>query len=254
MSAIAVCARHIVWSELQGKRLRRQDEGQFRRIRKGGCRQEKGKVMKRFLLGWAAAAALMVVGCAGADELRAGVYELRSVPGTQLDYRKVYVAVDKGAVTGYFDNPFTAPAVNNPDRDPTCRFLLKGEAEKGGAVGLATYFAGERGGRISVSLGDRGVWNVRVDGDLPNCEVPTIESGDFLTFKASRNWIGFATVASKRAPLSMAAQDSARSKAYVVNGDVVAVLVRQGDRVQIDYFARGSDVVRWIKRSDLRDD
>lgn len=45
--------------------------------------------MKRFLLGWAAAAALMAVGCAGADELRAGVYELRSVPGTQLDYRKV---------------------------------------------------------------------------------------------------------------------------------------------------------------------
>ncbi|OXJ26565.1 hypothetical protein CFB46_07030 [Burkholderia sp. HI2761] len=196
----------------------------------------------------------MAAGCAGADELRAGVYELRSVPGTQLDYRKVYVAVDNGAVAGYFDNPFTAPAVNNPDRDPTCRFLLKGGAEKSGAVGLTTYFAGERGGRISVSPGNRGVWNVRVDGDLPNCEVPTIESGDILTFKSSRNWIGFATVASKRAPLYATARDSSRSKAYVVSGDVVAVLARQGDWVQIDYFARGSDVIRWVKRGDLRDD
>ncbi|HDR9202010.1 TPA: hypothetical protein QDB48_003341 [Burkholderia vietnamiensis] len=178
---------------------------------------------------------------------------MRSVPGTQLDYRKVYVAVDNGAVAGYFDNPFTAPAVNNPDRDPTCRFLLKGRGEKSGAIGLATYFAGERGGRISISPGNRGVWNVRVDGDLPNCEVPTIESGDFLTFKSSRNWIDFATVASKRAPLYATAQESSRSKAYVVSGDVVAVLARQGNWVQIDYFARGSDVIRWVKRSDLRD-
>lgn len=209
--------------------------------------------MKRLLLGWVAASALMAAGCAGADEVRAGVYELRSVPGTQLDYRKVYVAVDNGAVAGYFDNPFTAPAVNNPDRDPTCRFLLKGRGEKSGAIGLATYFAGERGGRISISPGNRGVWNVRVDGDLPNCEVPTIESGDFLTFKSSRNWIDFATVASKRAPLYATAQESSRSKAYVVSGDVVAVLARQGNWVQIDYFARGSDVIRWVKRSDLRD-
>ncbi|CAG9197310.1 conserved exported hypothetical protein [Burkholderia vietnamiensis] len=210
--------------------------------------------MKRLLLGWVAASALMAAGYAGADELRAGVYELRTVPGTQLDYRKVYVAVDNGAVAGYFDNPFTAPAVNNPDRDPTCRFLLKGRGEKSGAIGLATYFAGERGGRISISPGNRGVWNVRVDGDLPNCEVPTIESGDFLTFKSSRNWIDFATVASKRAPLYATAQESSRSKAYVVSGDVVAVLARQGNWVQIDYFARGSDVIRWVKRSDLRDD
>jgi hypothetical protein len=47
------------------------------------------------------------------------------VPGTTLDGRKVYLAVDQGRVSGYFDNPFTTPAENDPDRDPTCRFLLE---------------------------------------------------------------------------------------------------------------------------------
>ncbi|GJH38545.1 hypothetical protein CBA19CS91_37330 [Paraburkholderia hospita] len=62
---------------------------------------------------------------ANADELHSGMYELSTVPGNQLDYRKVYLVVEKHDVQGFFDNPFTAPAANNPDRDPTCRFLLK---------------------------------------------------------------------------------------------------------------------------------
>jgi hypothetical protein len=211
-------------------------------------------VKRDFRLGLVLATGLLIAGCAGAEELHSGVYELRTVPGTQLDYRKVYFAVDKGEVQGFFDNPFTAPAANNPDRDPTCRFLLKSNGAKGNTTTFGTWFADEKGGKISLTPGTNEAWSVNVNGDLPNCEVPTIESGDFLKFKSERNWIGFAMIASKRASLFSASQDSARTKGYLVKDDVVAVLARSGDWVQIDYFARGNDLVRWVKGSDLRND
>jgi len=209
-------------------------------------------VIRDLRLGWVVATSMLMPNWANADELHSGVYELRTVPGTQLDYRKVYLVVEKGEVQGFFDNPFTAPAANNPDRDPTCRFLLKSSDTKGNTITFSTYFADEKGGKISLSPGSQQSWAVKVDGDLPNCEVPTIESGDSLTFKSERNWIGFAMIASKRAPLFSASQDSARTKGYLVKNDVVAVLARIGDWVQVDYFARGNDLVRWVKRSDLQ--
>ncbi|WP_109483370.1 hypothetical protein [Paraburkholderia sp. C35] len=209
-------------------------------------------MIRNFGLGCVLTASILTVNCASADELRSGVYELRTVPGTQLDYRKVYLAVEKGEVQGFFDNPFTTPAANNPDRDPTCRFLLKSSDAKGETITFATWFDGEKGGTISLAPGNQQSWSVKVNGDLPNCEVPTIESGDSLTFKTERNWIGFATIASKRAPLFSASQDAARTKGYLVKDDVVAVLARSGDWVQVDYFARGNDVVRWVRRGDLQ--
>lgn len=210
--------------------------------------------MKRVGLGVIAALALSIGAAAQADELRSGVYALRSVPGTQLDYRKLYLAVDNGNVTGFFDNPFTAPAANNPDRDPTCRFLLKSTSVTPNQVDFATQFSGDRGQPISVSSSAKGVWSVHVRGDLPNCDVPTISTGDSLTISAARDWIGFAAVASRRTRLYLRPDDSSVTKAYLVKDDVVAVLARKDEWVQVDYFARGTDLIRWIKRSDLQVD
>lgn len=189
-----------------------------------------------------------------ADELRSGVYALRSIPGAQLDYRTLYLVVNNGNITGFFDNPSTAPAANNPDRDPTCRFLLRSTSVTRNEVDFATQFSGDRGEPISVAASAKGVWSVRVNGDLPNCDVPTISTGDSLTFSAARSWIGFASITSRRARLYSKPEDSAITKAYLVKDDVAAVLVRNGDWVQIDYFASGTDLVRWIKRADLQMD
>lgn len=121
-------------------------------------------------------------------------------------------------------------------------------------VDFATQFSGDRGEPISVAASAKGVWSVRVNGDLPNCDVPTISTGDSLTFSAARSWIGFASITSRRARLYSKPEDSAITKAYLVKDDVAAVLVRNGDWVQIDYFASGTDLVRWIKRADLQMD
>ncbi len=211
--------------------------------------------MKRFWMGWVAAATLMAAAgpAASADELRAGIYDLRTVPGTTLDYRKVYIAVDQGRVSGFFDNPFTTPAQNDPDRDPTCRFLLEPASVQGRSISFATAFAGEQGDKLQLTSNGQGDWKAQVGGTLPNCEIPTIETNDYLHLNTEKPWIGFASVAAKRASLYTAANEGARGKAYLVKNDVVAVLERVGPWARVDYFSRGTDLIRWMKQSDLRD-
>ncbi|MBN3761030.1 hypothetical protein [Burkholderia sp. Ac-20365] len=197
------------------------------------------------------AVSLLLPGFARGEELRAGIYALRTVPGADLDHRKVYVAVNGTEISGFFDNPFTTPAANNPDRDPTCRFLLKGSSAAGGVVEFTTFFGAERGASIAVTSRGRGAWSVHVDGDLPNCEVSTVESGDSMTFDSERHWLGFARIASAKAPLFNEPQADARSKAYLVRNDVVAILERHAGWAKIDYFQRGGNLVRWVNASDL---
>ncbi|MDD1791361.1 hypothetical protein [Burkholderia gladioli] len=201
--------------------------------------------MKRIFIVLAAALALAGSTAARAgDEPRAGIYALRSLR----------LALDHGLVTGWFDNPSTAPAANNPDRDPTCRFLMTGRLDEHGRLDFATGFAGERGGRIVMQRDARGAWTVLAVGDLPNCDVPTIAVGDTLSLGEARDWRGFVTVASPRAPLYSAPRVQAVTRAWLVKGDVAAVLAREGDWLRIDYFSGGGELLRWIRRADLRAD
>lgn len=211
--------------------------------------------MKRIFIVLAAALALAGSTAARAGgEPRAGIYALRSLPGARLDYRSLRLAVDHGLVTGWFDNPSTAPAANNPDRDPTCRFLMTGRPDEHGRLDFATGFAGERGGHIVMQRDARGAWTVQALGDLPNCDVPTIAVGDTLSLGEARDWRGFVTVASPCAPLYSAPGMQAITRAWLVKGDVAAVLAREGDWLRIDYFSGGGELLRWIRRADLRAD
>ena len=129
--------------------------------------------------------------------------------------------------------------------------MLKGSRTAAGDLELATFFARQRGATIDVKTRRQGTWAVQVDGDLSNCEVPTVDSGDWLTFEAERHWIGFARIASARAPLFNAPRGDARSKAYLVRDDVVAMLEQNASWVKIDYFQLGGDFVRWMDEGDL---
>ncbi len=145
----------------------------------------------------------------------------------------------------------TTPAANAPDRDPTCRFLLKGTAGARG-VDFSTAFGGDHGDSITIAPAAQGHWVVTAVGDrLPNCDVPTISTGDTLAFGEPRDWLDFTQVAVRRARLYSAPQAQAATRAYLVKGDVAAVLARSGDWVEIDYFARGATRVRWVRRADL---
>jgi hypothetical protein len=58
-------------------------------------------VIRDLRLGWVVAASMSMANWANADELHSGMYELSTVPGNQLDYRKVYLVVEKHDVQGF---------------------------------------------------------------------------------------------------------------------------------------------------------
>ncbi|WP_347555291.1 hypothetical protein [Robbsia sp. KACC 23696] len=194
--------------------------------------------------------------------LQSGVYTLRTDPNSQLDSRKVYLAVDQGEVSGYFDNPYTQPARNVPDLDPTCRFLLHGSVSDGTHIVLQSSYPekesgkSESGGTLTLTKNDRG-WEVTVNGDLPNCEVATVSDGETLTLsKVQPDWRGFGYVAVAKAPLYTSASERAKSAAYLVRYDPVAVLRQSGQPgwLYAEYLnARKGVLKRWMKSSDVQE-
>ncbi|MGF6596744.1 hypothetical protein P3T23_001455 [Paraburkholderia sp. GAS448] len=204
------------------------------------------------------AAVVLMFACshAIADDARSGIYTLRSVPGTQLDFRKVYLALDGIKASGFFDNPFTRPTANDPDADPTCRFFLSGEVTPQGEIRLDTWYPDRQSGKIEtgapIILKKKGeAWVATVSGDLPNCDAPTIDTGDFLTLKSSRPWRNFAFVNKSKTFLYSAPDDAERTKGYLVRFDAVAVLESDHEWLHVDYFRNDADVVRWVKGLDL---
>lgn len=186
-----------------------------------------------------------------------GVYALRSVAGTQLDYRKVFLSFDGDQVSGFFDNPFTQPASNDSDANPTCRFFLTGRLSSAGEVKLDTWYPSqpgkpdETGAPIVLKRGDDGKWTVGLSGSLPNCDVPTIETGDFLKLEAPRPWRSINYVTVVKSVLYAAPTDSSKTRAYLVRFDPVGMLDTHSNWSKIDYFGKDGDLVRWVKSSDL---
>ncbi|MEM5446684.1 MULTISPECIES: hypothetical protein [Paraburkholderia] len=191
------------------------------------------------------------------SEEQSGAYTLRTVAGTQLDYRKLFLSFDGDRVSGFFDNPFTQPASNDPDANPTCRFFLTGKLSSAGEVKLDTWYPTERGKAdetgASVALKKRsdGTWIATLSGALPNCDVPTIATGDFLKLDTPQPWRVINYVAVPKSILYSAPADSSRTKAYLVRLDPVAVLETRSSWSRIDYLGKGGGLVRWVKSSDL---
>lgn len=213
--------------------------------------------MKTFSkLKYAAVALIFACSHAIADGAQSGIYTLRSVPGTQLDFRKVYLASDGIKASGFFDNPFTRPAAGDPDADPTCRFFLSGEVTPQGDIRLDTWYPDRQSGKIEtgepIILKRKGrVWVAMVSGDLPNCDVPTIETGDSLMLTASKPWRSFAFVNKPKTFLYSEPDNVKRTKSYLLRFDVVALLGSHREWLKVDYFRNDADIARWVKSADL---
>jgi hypothetical protein len=160
---------------------------------------------------------LFAFGPAFAGDAQSGVYALSSAPGTQLDFRKVYLAWDNDRVSGFFDNPFTRPAINDPNDDPTCRFFLSGEVTPRGDIRLDTWYPDSQSGNIEtgapiVLKRKQGAWEATVTGDLPNCDASTVSTGDLLTLKSSNPWRSFAFVNKPKTYLYSKPENGMRTK------------------------------------------
>jgi len=184
-----------------------------------------------------------------------GIYAISSTPDAKLDYRKIYLTTNGMSVNGFFDNPYTRPAVDHPDDDPTCHFFVSGEFHVD-EIKLDTWFPDKETGKLDsgspIFLKKKeDKWIVSLGDDLPNCDIPTIDSGDSVSFATAKPWVGFAYINTSKAELYAEPNDANRTKGYLIHYDVVAVIKREGDWSSIEYLENGSKSVRWIKNKDI---
>jgi hypothetical protein len=212
--------------------------------------------MKQTLRCLLAAALMLGSGLTFAGGISSGNYALRTLLGSQLDFRRVYMAEDDGKISGFFDNPFTRPANNDLGENLTCRFFFSGSTRGDGSIRLDTWYPDEQTGHIEtgspIVLREKsGAWMATVTGDLPNCDAPTIETGDFLTLDKPEPWKSIGYINKSRSLLYSGPNEGSRTKGYLVRSDPVALLQGNSEWLHITYIGHGSNLSRWLKRPDL---
>lgn len=186
--------------------------------------------------------ALLATACgtnASAQEtpLRSGLYE------------QLVLAVGPGGkVVGHYrEDQGEAPA-------KSCTFTITGRANADGNADIVARSAGTtRTGRLSV--GAEGVRlklpNAR---DFPGCGMvllPEIDQGLDLDRVTAGSWTDLVQV--KAARLALKPQpEAAAGRAYVVKGDVLGVVTRQGGNVQVIYPSdRPSPTKGWVAAGEV---
>lgn len=178
------------------------------------------------LLGWSLAAT-------GIGSLQPGYYE-----GLML-------AVDPGGhVTGYFREDQGRGVVKS------CAFFLAGQ-RRGERAEVATWSnAGLPGEIVATGVGvmltlPRGREHAGCGLVLP----PSVDTGLPLDKVSDAGWQELRRIAVERARLHPA-PDGRPGRAFVVRGDVVGVLDRRGDWLQVEYRGAKRSTRGWIRSAD----
>jgi hypothetical protein len=75
-----------------------------------------------------------------------------------------------------------------------------------------------------------------------------IPGGMDLTRVLSTPWLEIRTVSDKKVHFHSAPDEEHALKAYVVQGDVVAVVARQGDWLQVDHIGEKKTTRTWVRK------
>jgi hypothetical protein len=187
-------------------------------------------------------AILTTWGCAqaaaAAPPLRSGFYE-----------GFVLAVSPTGQVAGHFDMEQGDGATKR------CSFDFAGRISGGQAI-IHTTGSPSLNGRIAAGAPGEVTFSMAHVKDLPGCGLvlpPKAEEAGGAEFDRIKPgaWTDLARVRGARAALK-AAPNGPPGRAYVVKGDVVGVLARQGDQVQVvypserDHWAQG-----WVAAADL---
>lgn len=193
-----------------------------------------------------------------AKDAASGVYDIlpRTDHGQPLAHRKLYLAFDGDAVTGYFDNPYPQP--EEADVDDTCRFVLTGNKAAQGRLELSAQYPGDDySSSIVLTPRPDGAWSVTVKGIvdhpdyLPNCSNPSLVSGDLIKLAAAHPWRIIGYIDKPKATLYSEPSMDKATKGYLVKLDPVALQVMQGEWSQVDYLGKDHELVRWIRTMDM---
>jgi hypothetical protein len=194
------------------------------------------KYMKLFSI-IALALASMTNACAEPVRLEPGVYE------------NLLLAVDSnGEVSGYYREAQGEGAVK------TCSFSFRGEA----SADVVTIF-------IDMDKSFQGEISAEADGirlkipkgrELPGCGLvlmPEIADGLSYDLISKAPWKELRTIVSEKSHFYSKPNLDKKLKSYLVKGDVVGVVMEEGDWLQVDYYSdSGKMSRRWVNRKETR--
>jgi hypothetical protein len=161
-------------------------------------------------------------------------------------YEGLTLAVDQqGAVSGYYRES------QGSGLTKTCSFYLSGQ-EKGDQADLLTWNVETFPGSLEAT--EQGVV-LRIENgrDHPGCGSvlpPLISQGLLLDRVAAANWTSLRRVITKRMFLLPKPDKIAKSRTYVVVGDLVGVLSQSGDWLRVEYVNGQTRVRGWIRAAD----
>lgn len=183
------------------------------------------------LLAWAGTAR---AGDTAAPRLAAGVYE------------GLLLAVDdQGAITGYYSEE------QGEGVSKRCSFFLAGQ-DGTGEVPVKTWRTEVFPGTLQAEA--RAVrLKIEQGRDHPGCGavlLPQIATGLSLTRLEATRWTSLRRIVAARAYFHAAPQPDKRQRGFVVQGDVVAVLARRGDWLQVAYPGAKATTVGWMPVAD----
>lgn len=181
------------------------------------------------------ALASMTNACAQSITFESGVYE------------NLLLAVNSdGAVTGYYREAQGEGVVKN------CAFKFRGEARADVAtilVGADESFPGEiRAETDGINL------KIAKGRELPGCGLvlmPEIADGLSYDLITKVSWNELRTIISEKSYFYSEPKVGKQLKSYLVKGDVVGVVTKEGDWLQIDYYSdSGKMSRRWINSKE----
>jgi hypothetical protein len=160
-------------------------------------------------------------------------------------YEGLMLAVDKqGAVSGYYRESQGSGVTK------TCSFYLLGQ-EEGDQVDLLTWNIETFPG--SLQTAEQGVvLRIEKGRDHPGCGSvlpPLISQGLLLDRVAAADWTSLRRVIAKTF-LFLKPDKKAKSRTYVVMGDLVGVFSQSGDWLRVEYVNGQTRVGGWIRAAD----
>jgi hypothetical protein len=161
-------------------------------------------------------------------------------------YEGLTLAVDAdGNVTGYYHD------VEGEGVTKSCSFFLSGR-EKGGEADVVTWSLEAFPG--SLTSADQGViLRIEHGRDHPGCASvlpPLISEGMLLDLDSRSDWTSLRRVIANRAYLLKRPHDRRGARAYLVRGDLVGVLARSGDWLDVEYAKEGRRTRGWMRAAD----
>lgn len=177
------------------------------------------------------------------------IAEERPVKFKSGQYEQLLLAVDPdGRVTGFYREEQGEGATK------TCRFYLAGRAT-GSDLAVETWSNRLLPGRLTAIPGgvrlqvDRG----REHAGCGLVLLPGIDNGLELDRVADAAWVELRTVTASRAYFHSLPDERQALKTFVVNGDLVAVVARQGIWLQVEYRGKKRLTKGWIELASTSD-